>query len=92
MATRVLEQTGIAVNHVELLAPGTLPRTSSGKMRRSEARMLWQAGRLRPPAKVSAVRLMLHAARGQLSHARAAYSRFTASRGAVEPAPRTQVP
>lgn len=92
VATRVLERTGIAVNHVELLAPGTLPRTSSGKMRRSEARMLWQAGRLRPPAKVSAVRLMLHAARGQLSHARAAYSRFTASRGAVEPAPRTQVP
>ncbi|MGV0838167.1 fatty acyl-AMP ligase [Mycolicibacterium thermoresistibile] len=83
VATRVLERTGIAVTHVELLAPGTLPRTSSGKMRRSEARMLWQAGTLRPPARVSPVRLMLHAARGQLSHARATYSRLTASRRTV---------
>lgn len=77
VAARVLERTGIAVTHVELLAPGTLPRTSSGKMRRSEARLLWQAGELRPPASVSPLRLMLHAARGQLFHARAAYSRLT---------------
>lgn len=88
VAVRVLERTGIAVTHVELLAPGTLPRTSSGKLRRSEARMRWQAGTLRPPARVSALRLMLHAARGQLSHARASYARLTASRRTVdEPAP-----
>ena len=30
--TRVLQRTGIRPNRVELLAPGTLPRTSSGKL------------------------------------------------------------
>ncbi|KDE98474.1 AMP-dependent synthetase [Mycolicibacterium aromaticivorans JS19b1 = JCM 16368] len=48
VAARVLEHTGIAVGHVELLAPGTLPRTSSGKMRRIEARTQWLAGTLSP--------------------------------------------
>ena len=48
VAARVLQHTGIAVGHVELLAPGTLPRTSSGKMRRLEARSQWLAGTLSP--------------------------------------------
>ncbi|GAY15238.1 fatty acyl-AMP ligase [Mycobacterium sp. shizuoka-1] len=48
VAARVLHHTGIAVHHVELLAPGTLPRTSSGKMRRLEARARWLAGTLSP--------------------------------------------
>lgn len=48
VAARVLQRTGIAVGHVELLAPGTLPRTSSGKMRRLEARTQWLAGTLSP--------------------------------------------
>jgi fatty-acyl-CoA synthase len=77
VASRVLERTGILVAHVELLAPGTLPRTSSGKMRRREAREQWLAGRLSAPEKVSAMRLMVHAAKGQLSLARARYSRIT---------------
>ncbi|WP_445169346.1 fatty acyl-AMP ligase [Mycolicibacterium sp. Dal123E01] len=46
VAARVLQRTGIAVHHVELLAPGTLPRTSSGKLRRLEARAQWLAGAL----------------------------------------------
>lgn len=33
----VLGATGLAVDHVELLDPGALPRTSSGKLRRGEA-------------------------------------------------------
>ncbi|MCZ6874210.1 MAG: AMP-binding protein [bacterium] len=33
-----------------LLPPGTLPRTSSGKLRRRETRRLWQTGTLRAPA------------------------------------------
>ncbi len=49
VAARVLQRTGIAVRHVELLAPGTLPRTSSGKLRRLEARAQWLAGTLSPP-------------------------------------------
>jgi acyl-CoA synthetase (AMP-forming)/AMP-acid ligase II len=48
VAARVLQRTGIAVGHVELLAPGTLPRTSSGKLRRLEARTQWLAGTLSP--------------------------------------------
>lgn len=75
--SRVWESTGILAAHVELLAPGTLPRTSSGKLRRREARAQWLAGALTPPEKVSAAQLMRHAAKGQLSHALAAYSRLT---------------
>jgi len=75
VASRVWERTSILAAHVELLAPGTLPRTSSGKMRRREARAQWLAGTLTAPKKVSAMRLMLHAAKGQLSHARATYFR-----------------
>jgi fatty-acyl-CoA synthase len=75
VASRVWERTSILAAHVELLAPGTLPRTSSGKMRRREARAQWLAGTLTAPKKVSAMRLMLHAAKGQLSHARAKYVR-----------------
>ncbi len=48
VAARVLQRTGIAVGHVEILAPGTLPRTSSGKLRRLEARAQWLAGTLSP--------------------------------------------
>jgi fatty-acyl-CoA synthase len=50
--TRVLERTGIRAHSVELLVPGTLPRTSSGKLRRREALRRWQAGTLTPPRKV----------------------------------------
>lgn len=48
VAARVLQRTGIAVGHVALLAAGALPRTSSGKMRRLEARTQWLAGTLSP--------------------------------------------
>jgi fatty-acyl-CoA synthase len=75
VAARVLQRTGIAVEHVELLAPGTLPRTSSGKLRRLEARAQWLAGTLSPPQKVSGLRLLLAAAKGRISHARALCSR-----------------
>jgi acyl-CoA synthetase (AMP-forming)/AMP-acid ligase II len=75
VAARVLERTGIAVDHVELLAPGTLPRTSSGKLRRLEARAQWLAGTLSPPQKISVLRLLVASAKGRISHARALYSR-----------------
>ncbi len=50
--TRVLERSGIRPHSVELLLPGTLPRTSSGKLRRREALRRWQTGTLTPPRKV----------------------------------------
>ena len=54
---RVLERTGIRAQVVRLLEPGTLPRTSSGKLRRSEGRRQLLAGELRPPDKVTALRM-----------------------------------
>ncbi len=56
VAARVVERTGVAVGHVALLAPGTLPRTSSGKLRRLEARAQWLAGALSPTQHVPAQR------------------------------------
>jgi fatty-acyl-CoA synthase len=79
VASRVQERTQIRPAHVELLAPGTLPRTSSGKLRRREARTRWLAGTLTPPKKVSAARLLAAAANGELSHARARFARRAAS-------------
>ncbi|HEX4964856.1 MAG TPA: fatty acyl-AMP ligase [Thermoanaerobaculia bacterium] len=40
----VLGATGLAVDRLEVLAPGSLPRTSSGKLRRSETLRLYLAG------------------------------------------------
>jgi acyl-CoA synthetase (AMP-forming)/AMP-acid ligase II len=67
----VLEATGVAPRAVHLLAPGTLPRTSSGKLRRGEALRRLQAGTLAPPGKVSALRLAALAARSHFAYARA---------------------
>jgi fatty-acyl-CoA synthase len=83
VASRVQERTGILPAHVELLAPGTLPRTTSGKLRRREARIQWLAGRLSPPKKLTAMTLALQAATGELSHARATVSRLAANKRTV---------
>jgi fatty-acyl-CoA synthase len=78
VASRVQERTRIRPAHVALLAPGTLPRTSSGKLRRREARTQWLSGTLSPPKKVSAARLLIEAAHGELRHARAMLARRAA--------------
>ncbi len=70
----ILEQTGIAPHTVALLAPGTLPRTSSGKLRRGEALRRWLAGELAPPAPVTALSLARALARSTLAYARARLS------------------
>ena len=80
VASRLEERTRIRPTHVELLAPGTLPRTSSGKLRRREARTQWLAGTLSPPKKVSAVRLLVEAANGELRHTRATFARQKAAK------------
>ncbi|MDP1891158.1 MAG: AMP-binding protein [Gemmatimonadaceae bacterium] len=54
VSTRILERTGIRARRVLLLAPGTLPRTSSGKLRRAEAAMRMRAGTLSAPGGVNA--------------------------------------
>ena len=65
--TRVLERTGVRAHRVEVLAPGTLPRTSSGKLRRGEARRQLSDGGLRPPARVNAVTVAKEMARSLLA-------------------------
>jgi fatty-acyl-CoA synthase len=79
VAARVQECTQIRPAHVEVLAPGTLPRTSSGKLRRRAARTEWLSGTLSPPKKVSAARLLVEAARGELRHTRAKSARRRAN-------------
>ena len=75
VASRVQQHTGILPARVEVLAPGTLPRTSSGKLRRREALNQWLTGKLTPPKKVTAARLLVQAANGELLQARAALAR-----------------
>ena len=48
---------GVRPDLVEILEPGTLPRTSSGKLRRGEALRLYRAGELTAPKTVNALRL-----------------------------------
>jgi len=55
---QVLIHTGIAVDRVEVLEPGTLPRTSSGKIRRQRALELHLAGKLLPPDPVTPARIL----------------------------------
>jgi acyl-CoA synthetase (AMP-forming)/AMP-acid ligase II len=68
---RTLERSGLLAARVLVLAPGTLPRTSSGKIRRAEALRLHRAGALVPPARVSLPRLALEMARSLRAFARA---------------------
>ncbi|HSN53758.1 MAG TPA: AMP-binding protein, partial [Candidatus Sulfomarinibacteraceae bacterium] len=67
---RVRRVTGLEVDRVEVLAPGTLPRTSSGKLRRQEALRRLLAGELEPPRPWARVRAVGAALPGSLQLAR----------------------
>ena len=56
--------------HVEMLAAGTLPRTSSGKLRRSEALRQFLAGELTPPDKVTTLKMLKEVAKSQVAWAK----------------------
>jgi acyl-CoA synthetase (AMP-forming)/AMP-acid ligase II len=62
----VRRATGLEVDRVEVLAPGTLPRTSSGKLRRAESLRRYLAGGLVPPGKMTPWRLAGTVLRGSL--------------------------
>ena len=47
---RLADELGVALHAVVCLAPGTLPRMSSGKARRAEPRRRWLEGTLVPEA------------------------------------------
>jgi len=53
IAARLVETTGIRPSRVVLLEPGTLPRTSSGKLRRTEALERFRNDALRPGKRVN---------------------------------------
>ncbi|HYS11266.1 MAG TPA: fatty acyl-AMP ligase [Myxococcales bacterium] len=67
---RVLERTGIRPYAIHLLAPGTLPRTSSGKLRRGEALRQLQSDELRPPDQVTLFHVAKETARSLLARMR----------------------
>lgn len=66
----VVAGTGIRPHTVRMLNPGTLPRTSSGKLRRSEALRTYLSGELRAPKKVGAVGLAVEMAKSALAFVR----------------------
>jgi acyl-CoA synthetase (AMP-forming)/AMP-acid ligase II len=73
----VSERTGVAPETVRILEPGTLPRTSSGKLRRGEALRRHLAGTLEPPRAPNLFTLAIGAARSQLAYLREAAKRLS---------------
>jgi len=71
VSQHVTRSTGLVPGHVVVLEPGTLPRTSSGKIRRAETRRLFVAGELQPPLRMNALRLAGEMLRSRLHLARA---------------------
>ncbi|MEZ0312155.1 MAG: fatty acyl-AMP ligase [Myxococcota bacterium] len=59
--------TGFTELRIVVLEPGTLPRTSSGKISRSEAARRFRAGTLTPPTPVSMFKLGITALRSKLA-------------------------
>jgi fatty-acyl-CoA synthase len=70
ISSRLLAGLSLKPRDVELLEPGTLPRTSSGKLRRSEALRQFLAGELVPPEKVNALKLLFEVGKSQLAWAK----------------------
>ncbi|HTQ57244.1 MAG TPA: fatty acyl-AMP ligase [Bryobacteraceae bacterium] len=66
----ILKGLSLKPRDVELLEPGTLPRTSSGKLRRSEALRQFLAGELVPPERVNALKLLFEVGKSQLAWAK----------------------
>jgi fatty-acyl-CoA synthase len=70
VSARVVERTGIKPLEVHLLAPGTLPRTSSGKLRRTEAARQLLEGELKAPDAVTLLHVAKEMARSALASVR----------------------
>jgi acyl-CoA synthetase (AMP-forming)/AMP-acid ligase II len=68
-AREVLAATGLSCDQVVALEPGTLPRTSSGKIRRAEALLRFREGTLAPPERVTLLRIAGWMARSALAYA-----------------------
>jgi acyl-CoA synthetase (AMP-forming)/AMP-acid ligase II len=75
----VLGATGLAADRVVVLAPGTLPRTSSGKLRRAETLRLYLTGELEPPEPVTPLRIA-----GAMARSGLAFTRLRLERGSED--------
>jgi acyl-CoA synthetase (AMP-forming)/AMP-acid ligase II len=71
----ILASCNLHLAELVLLPPGTLPRTSSGKMRRREACRLWQAGELQPPDKTGLSTMLRQTLSGLWAHHKARQER-----------------
>ncbi len=70
ISAAVVSRSGVRPHTVVVLAPGTLPRTSSGKLRRAEALRSYLAGTLHAPKPVNLLAMGSELARSALAHAR----------------------
>lgn len=77
----VLATTGLNVDEVVVLAAGTLPRTSSGKLRRAETLRRHLDSTLAPPEPVTPLRIAGAVARSSLAFARARLRRVAGGTG-----------
>jgi acyl-CoA synthetase (AMP-forming)/AMP-acid ligase II len=66
----VIERTAVRPHAVHVLEAGTLPRTSSGKMRRAEALRRFVVGELLPPAPVNGFTLAAEVVKSAVAFAR----------------------
>ena len=71
-AKAVRVATGLQPDHAEVLLPGTLPRTSSGKIRRGEALRRWREAELEPLPSVGVAKITGAVIRSKLAMSRAA--------------------
>lgn len=69
-AEAVLAATGLRLDAIRVLEPGTLPRTSSGKLRRRQTLELHRRGELLPPRRVTPFYLAGAMARSKLASVR----------------------
>jgi fatty-acyl-CoA synthase len=74
IAARILETLALKPDEVVLLAPGSLPKTSSGKLQRHKTSELYRAGELGKGAgKAGALDVLKHLASSRWSYIRAAF-------------------
>jgi fatty-acyl-CoA synthase len=66
--TAIQQTTGLMVDDVVIEKPGTVPKTSSGKLQRSKARALYEAGELRRREPEGAVSVAKRVVESQLAH------------------------
>jgi len=71
----ILERTGVRAHTICVLQPGTLPRTSSGKLRRAEALRQFVAGELAAPRPISRLGIVGEMARSALAFAKVRLAR-----------------